>query len=137
MLSLFRKPDYKRKARRDRCANPHHRLTVLWLGLLFAPAVWTAGLPDTIDKVRPSIVAVGIYQPSGSPRQQFRGTGFVVGNGHLVVTNFHVLPEELKNDKKEQLAVYSGRGRQARIMDLFLQQVSQNLLDQPRDPICP
>lgn len=73
-----------------------------------------AGLPDTIDRVRPSVVAVGTFLPSGSPRQQFRGTGFVVDNGHLVVTNFHVLPESLDTAKNEQLAVFSGRGRQAR-----------------------
>lgn len=83
-----------------------------WL-LLFAAEVWAGGLPDTIDKIRPSVVAVGTYQPSGSPRQQFRGTGFVVGNGHLVVTNAHVVPEKLNNEKREQLAVFSGRGRKA------------------------
>jgi S1-C subfamily serine protease len=81
--------------------------------LAFLPgrAVHAAGLPDTIDKVRPSVVAVGTFQPTGSPRQQFRGTGFVVGNGHLVVTNHHVLPEKLDVQKKEQLGVFSGRGR--------------------------
>lgn len=73
-----------------------------------------ADLADTIDRIRPSVVAVGTFQPSGSPRQQFRGTGFVVGNGHLVVTNFHVLPEQVESEKNEQLAVFSGRGRQAR-----------------------
>ncbi|MDJ0741210.1 MAG: serine protease [Gammaproteobacteria bacterium] len=72
-----------------------------------------APLPDIIDKVRPSIVAVGTYQPSGSPRQQFRGTGFVVGSGRYVVTNFHVLPDKLDDKRREQLAVFSGRGRKA------------------------
>ena len=84
------------------------------LGLLMPGLVFAAGLPDTIDKVRPSIVAVGTYLPSGSPRQRFRGTGFVTGNGHLVVTNFHVLPTDLDAEKNEQLGVYSGRGRQGR-----------------------
>lgn len=84
------------------------------LALVLNARVLAAGLPDTIDKVRPSVVAVGIYQPSGSPRQQFRGTGFVVGNGHLVVTNHHVLPTALDEKKREQLAVFSGRGRKAR-----------------------
>ncbi|MGB5495844.1 MAG: serine protease, partial [Sedimenticolaceae bacterium] len=79
-----------------------------------ASAAAAGGLPDTVDRVRPSIVAVGTYQPSGSPRQQFRGTGFVVGNGHMVVTNYHVLPEKLDEQKNEQLAVFSGRGRQAK-----------------------
>ncbi len=78
--------------------------------LLPGPAV-AASLPDTIDKVRPSIVAIGTYLPSGSPRQRFRGTGFVVDNGHLVVTNYHVLPTDLDTEKNEQLGVFSGRGR--------------------------
>ena len=72
------------------------------------------GLPAAIDKVRPSVVAVGTYQPSGSPRQQFRGTGFAVGNGRYVVTNHHVLPKKLNATKREQLAVFSGRGRKAK-----------------------
>jgi S1-C subfamily serine protease len=82
--------------------------------LLACGEVAATSLPDVIDRVRPSIVAVGSFHPSGSPRQQFRGTGFVVGNGHLVVTNFHVLPEKLDSERNEQLAVFSGRGRQAR-----------------------
>ena len=82
--------------------------------LLTSGQIAATSLPDVIDRVRPSIVAVGSFHPSGSPRQQFRGTGFVVGNGHLVVTNFHVLPEKLDTERNEQLAVFSGRGRQAR-----------------------
>ncbi|MCG6966005.1 MAG: serine protease [Chromatiaceae bacterium] len=82
-------------------------------GVLLCRTAWPANLADTIDAVRPSVVAVGIFQPSGSPRQQFRGTGFVVANGHLVVTNQHVLPEKLDDAKREQIAVFSGRGRSA------------------------
>ncbi len=83
-------------------------------GLLLATAAAAAPLPDTIDKVRPSIVAVGTYLPSGSPRQRFRGTGFVVADGHLVVTNHHVLPSDVDGRRKEQLGVFSGRGRQGK-----------------------
>lgn len=97
-------------------AAPRQWPAVLLLGLLLLAAdrVTATSLPDVIDRVRPSIVAVGSFNPSGSPRQQFRGTGFVVGNGHLVVTNYHVLPEKLDSERNEQLAVFSGRGRQAR-----------------------
>jgi serine protease Do len=87
---------------------------VLLLGAAAAPALHAATLPDVIDKVRPSVVAIGTYQPSGSPRQRFSGTGFVVDNGHLVVTNHHVVPEKLDAQRNEQLAVFSGRGRKAR-----------------------
>jgi S1-C subfamily serine protease len=84
------------------------------LGLI-APAVHANPLPDTIDRVRPSVVAIGSFLPTGSPRQRFRGSGFVVGNGHLVVTNQHVLPESLDKARNEQLAVFSGRGPRARV----------------------
>lgn len=86
-----------------------------WLILVLATAnVAASSLPDTIDRVRPSVVAIGTYQPSGSPRQRFSGTGFVVGNGQLVVTNYHVVPQELDAKRLEQMAVFSGRGRNAR-----------------------
>lgn len=86
------------------------------IGLLLSgmPALAHNPLPDTLLKVRPAVVAVGTYNPSGRPRQNFRGTGFVVDNGHLVVTNLHVLPKELDEQRKETLAVFSGRGKRVR-----------------------
>lgn len=50
-----------------------------------------AGLVELMQSVRPAVVAVGNYQPLRSPRFQFHGTGFAVGDGRLVVTNAHVL----------------------------------------------
>lgn len=70
---------------------------------------WAKPLPDLIDSVRPSVVAVGTYSPSGSPPAKFRGTGFVVGNGLQIVTNLHVLPETLDSKHFEQLAIFVGR----------------------------
>jgi S1-C subfamily serine protease len=108
-------PDYTRAS--GDCRGRGIRLSLvivfacLWLAVHSASA---NSLPDTIDQVRQSVVAVGSYHPSGSPRQIFRGTGFVIDNGHLVVTNHHVLPGDLNADKKEALAVFSGRGRKAR-----------------------
>lgn len=111
MLRNSRKKDYTPKLLYSLRAG----IPVLLILLSMLPGTLLGGsLPDTIDAVRPSVVAVGTYQPSGSPRQQFRGTGFVVGNGRLVVTNFHVLPQKLDAAKREQLAVFSGRGRRAR-----------------------
>ena len=112
-LRLLQKAKYTLKPIAHRRASMVGAFAVL-LGATIAPALRADTLPDVIDKVRPSIVAVGTYQPSGSPRQRFSGTGFVVGNGHLVVTNHHVVPEKLDEHKKEQLAVFSGRGRKAR-----------------------
>lgn len=52
-----------------------------------------SALPDLIQRTKPSIVAVGTYERMRSPSFAFRGTGFAVGNGNLIATNAHVLPE--------------------------------------------
>lgn len=90
--------------------------TLLLSGLVAAGhPVDAAELPDTIERVRPSIVAVGTYQPARRPPGAFRGTGFAVGDGRLIVTNQHVLPDSLDNARREQIAVFSGRGRKAKV----------------------
>lgn len=70
----------------------------------------SAGLSETIERVKPSIVAVGTYQPGRSPGFAFRGTGFAVGDGTLVATNAHVLPDVLESERREVLVVVSASG---------------------------
>jgi S1-C subfamily serine protease len=65
----------------------------IWMTLA-APAA-DAQLEELIVAAKPSVVAVGVFKPTGSPRFGFRGSGFVVGSGNLVVTNAHVLPDTL------------------------------------------
>ena len=57
-----------------------------------------ADLADTIEQVKPSIVVVGTYKKTNSPQFVLRGTGFIVGNGNLVATNAHVVPESSDPD---------------------------------------
>ena len=76
------------------------------LGGLRAPAA--AELPDTIDRVRPSIVAIGTVQATRRPPGRFVATGFVVGDGRHVITNAHAIPEEIDEAGKEFLAVLIG-----------------------------
>lgn len=64
-----------------------------------------AGLPAAIDRIRPSIVAVGTNLPTRNPSYQFRGTGFVVGDGTLVATNNHVLPAVIDASNLEVIAI--------------------------------
>lgn len=70
-----------------------------YLGLLLAALAYlTAGnaladIADTIERIKPSIVVVGTYKKTNSPQFVLRGTGFVVGNGNLIATNSHVVPE--------------------------------------------
>ena len=71
---------------------------------LFAASAW-ADLSDTIARIKPSVVIVGTYRATDAPRFRLRGTGFVVGNGNLVVTNFHVLAEAAENQADMSLVV--------------------------------
>jgi serine protease Do len=57
-----------------------------------APAA-RAGLVEIIAAAKPSIVLVGTFRATDSPRFTFRGTGFVVGDGRQIVTGAHVLPD--------------------------------------------
>lgn len=68
---------------------------LLCIAALLLPAAARAGLEELIAKAKPSVVAVGVFSPTGSPRFGFRGTGFVVEQGNVVVTNAHVLPDPL------------------------------------------
>lgn len=56
-----------------------------------------ADLPDTVARIKPSVLVVGTFRATDSPRFRMRGTGFVVADGNHAVTNAHVLPEATEN----------------------------------------
>lgn len=65
---------------------------------------------DVISKVKLSVVIVGAFKPTNSPRFALRGTGFVVGQdqastGNLVITNAHVLAQPAELDLEAALVV--------------------------------
>jgi S1-C subfamily serine protease len=65
-----------------------------------------AALPDTVQRIKPSVVVVGTYQRTRSPAFVFMGTGFAVGDGTLVATNAHVkLRQPLNTEQFEMLVV--------------------------------
>jgi S1-C subfamily serine protease len=64
-----------------------------------------AGVIATIAQVKASIVAVGTYENTRSPRFQFRGTGFAVGDGTLIATNAHVLPDAMDSSRLEVVTI--------------------------------
>lgn len=81
-------------------------LWIVWPGIAGAE-----GLADTVEEVTPSVLGVGTWQATRSPRADLRGTGFVVGDGRHVVTNYHVIPPILDTENREHLAVFvPGRG---------------------------
>ena len=99
------------------------RALALWhtiLVLILSQQAAAASLADVIERVRPAVVGVGTSypprQPLGGERpDKLLGTGFVVADGRLIVTNYHVLPKTLDTDRKQVLAVFSGRGKAANV----------------------
>ena len=105
-----------------------------WLGATLAlglaggghvGAASAADLPGLIAAARPSVLPVGSFSATDSPRFGFRGTGFVVGDGTLVATNFHVLAPGADTSEPgtgPQMMVMLGRsgeqsiGRRARVV---------------------
>jgi len=71
----------------------------------------SASLPDTIEKIKPSIVGVGTLLKLRRPPAKLMGTGFAVANGQYVITNHHVIPDELDHEQNEKLVVFIGSGR--------------------------
>jgi S1-C subfamily serine protease len=55
------------------------------------------------------VLPVGTFSATDNPRFGFRGSGFVVGDGTLLVTNFHVLPPSGEADAAKRLVVLAGR----------------------------
>jgi S1-C subfamily serine protease len=84
------------------------RLAAAAIVALAATSSAVAGAAErsaTIERAKASIVAVGTHQRARTPPFEFRGTGFVVGDGTLVATNAHVLPAVLDAAHSEALAI--------------------------------
>jgi S1-C subfamily serine protease len=69
-------------------------------------------LPDLIEKTKQSIVAVGTFTPKKSPSSVFLGTGFAIGDGKIIVTNAHVIPNKINVSKNETIAVFFRQNNQ-------------------------
>lgn len=87
------------------------RLFIVVLAVVSFAGPLKADLPSAIAKVKPSVVIVGIYKSTNTPRFSLRGTGFIVGNGNLVITNAHVLQQPAKEDVEAALVVHVKVGK--------------------------
>lgn len=112
----------------------------LLLGLLIVISnpVQAKSLVELIPTIKPSVVGIAIHSPTASPRINFIGTGFVVGNGHQIVTNYHVVARALDDTKREEYVVVSGSAgeivlhpiigrRDAPLYDLAIVEITQQL----------
>jgi len=86
------------------------KLGIFFIFSLFINSVYAQTLPQLIAEVKPSVVAIAIYNPTAAPRLKLIGSGFVVAPGNLVVTNYHVVSKALDDSKNESYVVLSGTG---------------------------
>ena len=91
------------------------RGAVLVLGVLLGTALTGSAhepgagdqhLARLIQEVKPSVVAVGTYYFNDIPKTSYLGTGFVIGNGHRIVTNFHVVAPLVKENKLARMRIF-------------------------------
>jgi len=98
----------------------------IWAPFVLPMVASGASLPDTIDAVRESIVAVGTIIPTRRPPGIFLATGFVVADGTHVITNAHALPSELDYLKKESLAILIQKKSKAEALKVELVRMDQD-----------
>ena len=95
---------------------------LLCLAVLPAPTfAHAADLAGTIARIKPAVVVVGTFARLRSPPFVMRGTGFAVGDGTLIATNAHVVPEATAAEMPETLTVMIRDGealrpREARLL---------------------
>ena len=67
-------------------------------------------ITQIVSKVKSSVVGIGIYAPLGRPSNQLKGTGFAIGDGTIIATNYHVVDLDLDPNSKQQLVIFMGSG---------------------------
>lgn len=75
-------------------------------------------LVNTIVKVKPAIVGVGIYQANARPQSRLHGTGFVIGNGQYIVTNYHVVAIDVNAEQKQKRVIFVGFGKKSEVREI-------------------
>lgn len=96
------------------------RCSFLFIFTILATSITTSStyadpLPDTIARVKPSVVGIGTIQKTRRPPAMIFGTGFVVADGLHVITNVHVVIKELKKRYKESLVVFVGNRKKTSV----------------------
>ncbi len=84
--------------------------------LLLLPAGQAAGadVADAVMGIKPAVVGVGTYRPTGAPQANLEGTGFAVGNGLYIVTCAHVVSKPLDYAHNESWAIFYRQDGQTR-----------------------
>ena len=77
-------------------------------------------LADLIPRIKPSLVGVGTFQELRRPPASLNGTGFVAGDGSVIVTNVHVISSPLDREHNERLVIFEGSGDNVRLVEVSI-----------------
>lgn len=95
-------------------------LILIFLHLPSVHAHPTYELSDLVKDTSPSVVGIGLLTPIQSRAANVLGTGFVVGDGDLVVTNYHVVSKELDPSIVQYYVAFVGEGAAPSVVKLEL-----------------
>lgn len=95
-----------------------------WLALCLLVASSTlfaqTSLVDLIKQTKPAIVSVAMLTPLESRAPAILGTGFAVGDGSYIVTNYHVVSKELDTKIVQYYVAMSGEGKNPKLHKMTL-----------------
>jgi serine protease Do len=105
----------------DRALQKHSLFIFLSLLIIaYVNPSFAHNIVSVVAQVKPSIVGVGTYNPLTAPRNVLKGTGFVIGDGSLVATNFHVVDGKMDKSKSQSWVIFAGTGRQPKVIKVEL-----------------
>ncbi len=92
---------------------------LIYLLLWFLPTSIYAhtDLAGIIKQVKPGIVGIGVHSAMAQ-KNILAGTGFVIGNGQYVVTNYHLITLKAKAKAMDKLVIFTGSGRNGDIYNV-------------------
>ena len=70
---------------------------------------------EVVKTNKRSTVGVGYYDPLGAPKTKLSGTGFVIADGTLIATNFHVVSNLPESNGIVSWVVFTGQGKRPNI----------------------
>lgn len=71
-------------------------------------------LPRQVEVASPSIVGIAVHVPLQSKKGNLSGTGFAIGDGSLIVTNYHVIQQDIDPNLVSHILVLAGKGKNVR-----------------------
>lgn len=96
----------------------------LCLSLCLIPFLLSAhdknNLVKLIKETKSSIVSIALLTPIASNTPQLIGTGFVIGNGKYIATNYHVVSTPLNEDFVQYYVALVGEGKNPQVHKLSI-----------------